>query len=60
MSDKLGDRDYLLADAVMRLSAIQRLLVKKNILQDKEISDELELMSSDIMSIVEKMNNKSS
>jgi hypothetical protein len=59
MSDKLDlhEEDYLLAETVIKLTAIERLLVKSGILTSNAILDEMKVISQELIDVMLKHKN---
>jgi hypothetical protein len=52
MSEKLSDKDMVLAESVLKISAIQRLLVKKNLVTETELFEEMSAIGKEIQALI--------
>jgi hypothetical protein len=55
-----NSKDLLIIENMVRLTAVQRLLVKKGLLTDNEVHDEMTLISKDFVEQVKSMEKENS
>jgi hypothetical protein len=51
---KLTQEQYLLAEVVMKVAAIERLLIKVGIITANDLSDEMKKVSEEVISFIDK------
>ncbi len=61
MSEKISENELLLGEAVMKLAAMERLLIKNNIINQQDLINEMKVISNEVIASIksklEKQNN---
>jgi hypothetical protein len=55
---KLTQSEYLLAEAVMKLAAIERLLIKHEVINAEELFQEVKIVSDEVIAFVSKQSKE--
>lgn len=51
---KLTEQEYLLAEVVMKVAALERLLIKAGVFSAEALNNEMKSVSEDVMAFVQK------